>query len=844
MTMATNEITTLLSNLDALDTQEDGVREALLRRGMELEEARRRSLSVTVGDLRSLRDALGQLGTAIDEVQATAVRAEATATGTPPASIPAPAAAAAPAVAPAPAPGPSPTPAPAAVAPPAPAPAAAAAAQPAPTPAPTFDELAAQARELDAAQDRIRTLMRERMRELGAIGIDAPAPLAAPGTAVAPGTPVAPTPPAATAPAVGPAEQAAAVPSATNGDTPPTGGAVPMIPVPRKRRTFRRGTDKPIIGEDVKAFQRCLNRRFATWGIAPQVREDGRYGDQTYQAARRALHALGLNNADRAHGITPELRDIVRDPDIRTDEQKHRAAGRRAWLRSFRERERATGPATAKSGPAKQSTSAKGTAHKPAASSPAGGGGGVAAAIRRHGGRYADIIVREAGRNHLPVELVCAVIDVESHFRNVYGHDAVRNPIKSPANGLLQVTEANYKEYKRHRKLGQGAQGVGPMQLTDPGLQDRADKAGGTWTVSANIAVGCAHLAHLKATFGHDRGVRAYNDGSGTVEVSKNYLAKVAKAEAAWRKNLAAAKVSGSGTTAGKSPKPHKPPTFRLTKTPMRGDDVRRFQHELNRRFEIWKVATHIGEDGVYGKSTRQAARQVLFGLGISANPEFPGGITPGMRSLIRHPDRRTAQMRELERKRAPFVRDLRKHAVRKPASRMKAMKARVGDAVYRSKNGIKISGNTVTGGTPRQRVVAAARRAAWLDMKGKRPSFYSQPGSWDVKHGITGESRGCRSDCSQWVTAMYLSAGVRDPNNNSYKGGYTGTLSSVGKHISRQQLKPGDLVLYGPAPHHHVEMYIGPGDKTIGHGDKPVNYGTVNNGMRGQHFVTYTWLD
>ena len=394
--------------------------------------------------------------------------------------------------------------------------------------------------------------------------------------------------------------------------------------------------------------------------------------------------------------------------------------------------------------------------------------------------------------------------------------------------------------------MRQGAQGVGPMQLTDPGLQDRADKLGDCWKVSTNIAVGCAHLAHLRATLGHARGVRAYNDGSGLKDASIRYLEKVTTAEAKWRANLAGATMSGGGGGAGggKTDKPHKPPTFKLTKKPMRGDDVRRFQHELNRRFEIWKIATHINEDGVYGKSTRQAARQVLFGLGISASPEFPGGITPGMRSLIRHPDRRTAKMRELERKRAPFVAELRKRAARRPKSKMKSMRARLGDAAYRSKAGIKINGNTVTGGSSRQRVVAAARRTAYLDMTGKRPSFYSLTGRWDAKHGITGEARGCRSDCSQWVIAMYHSAGVRDPSGNNYNTGFTGTLSSTGKHISRAQLKPGDLVLYGPAPHHHVEMYIGPGDKTIGHGDERVNYSTVNNGMRGQHFVTYPWLD
>ena len=126
--MPINDITTLLSDLDSIDTQEDDVVKALLQRGIELEEARRRSLSVTVGDLRSLRDALGQLGTAIDAVQATAVRAEATAAAARP-HRPRPGSRAdsrareSASPEPVPTPAPSPTATPAAVVPPAAAPA-------------------------------------------------------------------------------------------------------------------------------------------------------------------------------------------------------------------------------------------------------------------------------------------------------------------------------------------------------------------------------------------------------------------------------------------------------------------------------------------------------------------------------------------------------------------------------------------------------------------------------------------------------------------------------------------------------------------------------------------------
>jgi hypothetical protein len=155
---------------------------------------------------------------------------------------------------------------------------------------------------------------------------------------------------------------------------------------------------------------------------------------------------------------------------------------------------------------------------------------------------------------------------------------------------------------------------------------------------------------------------------------------------------------------------------------------------------------------------------------------------------------------------------------------------------------GVTVTANKATGGTPRARIVAAARMAAWLHATGRRQSFYSQAGKWTVDYGITGEPRGYRSDCSQFVTSMYHAAGVPDPNGTNYTGGYTGTLASHGKYIGRADLKPGDLVLYGPAPHHHVELYVGPGDDTIGHGSPPVDRGTITM-MPEVHFVTYPFL-
>src|SRR5204862_7794581 len=150
-----------------------------------------------------------------------------------------------------------------------------------------------------------------------------------------------------------------------------------------------------------------------------------------------------------------------------------------------------------------------------------GGGGGdtpggdaLAQAIRAHGGRFEAAVVREARRAGLPVALACAVLEKETGFRNVFGHDAVRNPIKSPPGGLLAVTEHNYRQYLAHRRQGLGNQGVGPMQLTSPSLQDRADQLGGCWQPGPNIRVGLEFLAGNIRRTGLRAGVVAYN-GSG-----------------------------------------------------------------------------------------------------------------------------------------------------------------------------------------------------------------------------------------------------------------------------------------------------------------------------------------
>jgi hypothetical protein len=275
----------------------------------------------------------------------------------------------------------------------------------------------------------------------------------------------------------------------------------------------------------------------------------------------------------------------------------------------------------------------------------------VAATIRAHGGRYEDHILAASARSRVPVSLICAVLEMETGFDNVFGHDRDRNRrlIFPAREGRVAVTEALYREYTRGRARN-GQQGVGPMQLTSAFLQDAADKLGGCWQPGPNIRVGVEFLGgNIKRTGSVRGGLIAYNGSSA-------YAGPVIELEEKWRRRFAGA---GGGGVASARPR-----TFRLRRPRMTGSDVAAFQRLLNKRLELWKVPATIAEDGEFGPLTRRAARQVAHGLGL-ASAEYEHGITLAVRILIRHPNRRTPAQRERAARRVAWRKQLRASAAR-----------------------------------------------------------------------------------------------------------------------------------------------------------------------------------
>lgn len=81
--------------------------------------------------------------------------------------------------------------------------------------------------------------------------------------------------------------------------------------------------------------------------------------------------------------------------------------------------------------------------------------------------------------------------------------------------------------------------------------------------------------------------------------------------------------------------------------------------------------------------------------------------------------------------------------------------------------------------------------------------------------------------DCSSWVTQCYKWAGAPDPTGNGYNGwGNTLSLLDHGKLIAETDLKPGDVIVFGPrwdASHQHTVISLG-GDlvSSMGHPGDP----------------------
>lgn len=128
--------------------------------------------------------------------------------------------------------------------------------------------------------------------------------------------------------------------------------------------------------------------------------------------------------------------------------------------------------------------------------------------------------------------------------------------------------------------------------------------------------------------------------------------------------------------------------------------------------------------------------------------------------------------------------------------------------------------------GTKRLRARRYVKKAALEGLKRKgRMEYTWSPRRWDgidhKRNGLKGEAP-LSADCSAfatwclWTVLVHHFGLTKDiVNGQSWKEGYTGTLTNHGRKIeNRRNWRRGDLILYGDpyGPSGHVAVYIGLG--------------------------------
>jgi len=251
--------------------------------------------------------------------------------------------------------------------------------------------------------------------------------------------------------------------------------------------------------------------------------------------------------------------------------------------------------------------------------------------------------------------------------------------------------------------------------------------------------------------------------------------------------------------------------------TGSKGERVKRLQRSINKRLRA-RSADHrqVEVDGVFGRSTRAAMVTAAYLLGADK------AVYEGMR-------RGTINTEEVE-----FVR----HPGRRSQAELNRGKRRV--AAYR-KARAKAREELEQAIARRKEIVKLAEQAA--------ANYRKNPGAYHYLAGGTANlvflrptPSHYRSDCSQFVAAVYHDAGVDSPAAplpHQWASTYSMVKSPHARVIARDQRKPGDCGMYGSkeAPY-HVELWCG--DKFIGHGSPPIDSLTPG---QPDYYLTFDFL-
>lgn len=154
-------------------------------------------------------------------------------------------------------------------------------------------------------------------------------------------------------------------------------------------------------------------------------------------------------------------------------------------------------------------------------------------------------------RYGLPFYVACTILDKETDGRNIYGHDR-GGAMSGPSSLNVEVTEANYRQFRKLIDAGKTSNGVGPMQITWKGYFPDMEKQGlKPWIPADNILYGVSILAR---TWQSSRGSvyavgKAYN-GNASYGTSAAALALV------WKRRVGTADLAPASAPAPAVPLP------------------------------------------------------------------------------------------------------------------------------------------------------------------------------------------------------------------------------------------------------------------------------------------------
>lgn len=248
------------------------------------------------------------------------------------------------------------------------------------------------------------------------------------------------------------------------------------------------------------------------------------------------------------------------------------------------------------------------------------------------------------------------------------------------------------------------------------------------------------------------------------------------------------------------------------------GEDVRRLQHSINRRLGSRHASNRqVHADGQFGPSTRRALHYAAFLLGLDderLKALNKGPVSVAEQKFVMNPGNRNEN--ELTRARRRVGAHI--LAIKKQAEAIKEASVK------------------------RKRIVTEAEKAATNYRKNPSAYHYLAGGHPNLEY-LRPTPRDWRSDCSQFVSAVYKAAGLPSPASpldHLWTSTYTIVKSPRMRVIDKSDRKPGDLGMYGSrsAPH-HVEIWCG--NKFIGHGSPPIDSDTPGEP---DYYVTYDFLN